>query len=165
MKQLIFLALIMLTACNIEPIDKTAGVITIDSYGHLSKEDRQAIMIAGVDSPTTLFEKGQPDPAIKNKKKVIFTETIDGTYEEKLASMEITSSHAKPVSLNWDLGDEMRIVRVVLLDANGLWRFQTSTSGWRGFWVADSLMKGEPYTMMFHWDQSVKVDFVLTGKL
>ena len=108
------------------------------------------------------------DPADNNKKKVMFRPTVDGNYEEKLASMVIDTAHAKPVSLNWDFGNEEQnnlVVRVVLLDSEGHWKFQTSTSGWRGFWVADSLIKGETYTMMFFWDRSVSVDFVLTGKI
>lgn len=113
---------------------------------------------------------GKPikDPAEKNRKKVMFLPQVEGNYEEKLASMVIDSSHAKPVSLNWDFGSEEQnnlIVRVVLLNSDGQWLFQTSTSGWRGFWVADSLIKGETYTMMFFWDKSVKVDFVWNGKL
>ena len=144
MKKLLLLALIILMSCSNKPIETSDFL----------------------DVQTGQFEKGQPikDPAINNKKKVIFTETVDGTYKEKLASMVITSSHPKPISLNWDLGDEFRIVRVVLLNEDEQWIAQTSTSGWRGFWVANRCEKGKIYTLWFQ-NLDVKVDFVLTGKI
>ena len=139
---LTLLALIMLMACNIEPIKTNQSL----------------------EAQTEQFARYKPDPAINNKKKVIFTETVDGTYEEKLASMVITSSHPKPVSLNWDLGDKYRIVRVILINDTGSWMAQTSTSGWRGFWVSYLIEKDKPYTLFFQ-NLDIKVDFVWTGKI
>ena len=108
------------------------------------------------------------DPADHNKKKVMFLPTVGGTLLERLASLEIDSAHAKPVSLNWDFGNEQEnllIMRVILLDSEDRWLFQTSTSGWRGFWVADSLIKGETYRIWFqHLD--IEVPFIMpSGKV
>ena len=113
--------------------------------------------------------KPQTDPAIKNKRKVIFIPSTDGTLLEKLASLEITEAHAKPISLNWDLGSEeqnLLILKVVIFRKGypDRWMFQTSTSGWRGFWVADSLIKGEEYVLRFHY-LDIEVPFIYTGKV
>lgn len=113
----------------------------------------------------------------------MFYPTVEGTFEEKIASLEINSAHAKPVSFNWDftkgegdLKDEenLRITRVIIYVKGKptQWIAQTSTSGWRGFWVADyaGVESGKTYILWFQPDgaytEGIKVEFVMpSGKI
>ena len=136
-----------------------------------SNEQVEKQIEVGKDATETIAKK-QPDPAENNKKKIMFKPTVEGTYAEKLASMEIVSAHAKPVSLNWDFGNEeenLEIVRVVIYEKGKptQWIAQTSTSGWRGFWVAQSygLEAGKTYVLFFD-RLDVKVEFIMpSGKI
>ena len=43
-------------------------------------------------------------PKVPKRRHLTMSPTVDGTMEELLASLEITSSHAKPNVIMWDVG-------------------------------------------------------------
>lgn len=158
MKKLTFLLLsILIFSCSTEPI--------------VVSENNETTQL------NSLLSKGKPgsDPADNNKQKIMFTSTVDGTFEEKLASLQIVSAHAKPVSINWDLSgtgdiksEENLIVSHIVIYEKGFptqWEKQMSTSGWRGIWFADTLDKGKTYILWFK-TYGIEVEFVMpSGKI
>lgn len=159
MKKLILLLLsILIFSCSTEPIEVSE--------------------IAEAVQPNSLLSKGKPgsDPADSNTRKIMFEPTVEGTLEERIASFKITSAHAKPVSINWNFlgdvakdedlkaGENLQILRVVIYEKGKptQWIAQTSTSGWRGFWVAQSygLESGKTYILWFQ-TYDIKVEFVM----
>lgn len=178
---LLLVALIALSlSCSNEPMQKEERIgLTASEF-----EEIQALFsrVDNLEKKVGEMSKGAPikDPADSNTKKIMFEPTVEGTFEERLASLQITSAHAKPVSLNWNFlgnvddeelksGENLEVLYVILYekDKPTQWIAQTATSGWRGFWVAQSygLESGKTYVLWFQ-TYDIKVEFVMPkGKI
>jgi hypothetical protein len=165
---------IMLFSCSNEQTEEFA---IADAKANLNTTVQSSIPIDGMRLDTI----GYKDPAVHNKRKIMFRPTLsEGTAEEILESMVIVSAHAKAVSFNWDFSngendfsDENRaIFRVVLLNEQGQWLSQTFTSGWRGMWTAYLCEPNQNYTLWFQYTDSdgdgdgARVEFIMPdGKI
>lgn len=135
--------------------------------------------LAEASVQTAGLSKGRPikDAADSNTRKIMFEPTLlNGTFEERLASLQIVSAHASPVSINWNMlgavkdlkaGENLIQINTIIYEKGfpTQWEKQMPTNGWRGIWFADVLEPGKTYIL---WLQTydVRVEFVMPdGKI
>lgn len=165
MKNLIYLIVLLALSCSAPQTETLTLEAALTENNLISTDGRR------------LDDVGYKDPAVKNRKKIMFRPTVtEGTDEDILESLEIVSAHKKAVSFNWDFSngedlfsDENRaILRVVIYEKGTTgWLSQTSTSGWRGFWVTNKCESGKTYILEFPYEDSdgdgegAKVEFIM----
>ena len=174
-KSILLLAALIMLSCSTEPVQKTEKIgLTASEFAEIQLLFQR---VDNLEKKVDELSKGTPikDPADSNTRKLMFEPTVEGTFEERLASLQITSSHAKPVSLNWNFlgnvsdnelksGENLISLYVIIYEKGKpyQWIAQTSTSGWRGFWVAQNygLESGKTYILWFQ-TYDIRVEFVM----
>lgn len=109
-------------------------------------------------------------PKVPKRKHLTMSPTVDGTLEEMLASLVITSSHAKPNVIMWDVGQPDLNYRLALRRPGAAgWIMQTVAhmdpdSIYRGFWIDGYVDKNVEYELIFI-SSGIVVPFTFTGKI